>query len=229
MTDPLPRGVRTIPRRGGDSSEHDRGRRRSDHRRAQRGRIATRLRCPHRSRPHRPDNRRDDQAARRAGRNGQQRPPPVDRGHPNPPHPHTYARHAPHPNPRHTNPRHPTPRHTNPRPPSPPRSTGWPPHLGPLDRVMDRCRRLAPEVIRSHRARNEAGEIGSIGDDRRLRRPRPEWNELLARPEPVPREVDDVRRPVVVLLASLVVGSVVFHRFADLFPVGRGIRVLPAG
>ena len=205
-----------IRRRGGSSSEHDRGRRRPDHRRAQRSRIAPRLRSPNRSRPHRTDHGRHHQAACRARAHHHQRPPAAKRGHSN-------ARHA---DPSH--PPRPDPPHPNARPPSPAPDRHRLPHLGPLHRVMDRCRRLAPEVVRSHRTRNDpAGRGRGRGSVTPIRRPRPERNQLLPRPEPVSREVDDVRSPVV-FLACLVVGSVVFHRFADLFPVGRGIRVLPA-
>ena len=218
--------MRPIRRRGGCSSEHDRRCHRPDHRRTQRSRIAPRLRGSHRSRLHRTDHGRHDQAARRARPHHRQRPPSAERGHSN-------ARHAypPHPNPRQANPPDPHPRLPNPsqpnaRPPSPHRTTHRRPLLGPLHRVMDRCRRLAPEVVRSHRTRHDPAGRGR-GSVTLLRRPRSERNELLPRPEPVSREVDDVRFPVA-FLACLVVGSVVLHGFADLFPAGRGVRVLPA-
>jgi hypothetical protein len=212
----LPGTVRTIRRRCGGSSEHDPGGRRPDHRRAQRGRIAPGLRSPNRSRPHRTDNGRRHQARRHACPHHHQRPPATKHGHSNARHPHPRDPHPP-PTDR------PHPPQPNARPPSPHRTTHRRPHLGPLHRVMDRCRRLTPEVIRSHRTRNDPGGGGRGGSSATLlRRARPERNELLPRPEPVSRELDDVRFPVV-FLACLVVGSVVFHRFCR--PFSSGPRV----
>ena len=221
MTGLLPCGAHMIRGRGGSSSEHDRGRRRPDHGRAQRSRIAPRLRSPNRGRPHRTDHGRHHQAACRARAHHHQRPPAAKRGHSN-------ARHAdpPHPNPPHPHRRRPNPPQPNARPPSPHRTTHRIPHLGPLHRVMDRCRRLAPEVVRSHRTWNDPGGRGR-GSVTPIRRPRAERNQILAAARTSlagsGRRSRSRRLP-----ACLVWGPFFFHRFADLFPVGRGIRVLPA-
>jgi len=190
------------------TSEHDRGRCRPDHCWTQHRGIPPRLWRPYRGGPDRPDDRRDDQAPGRADSDHEQRPAPLERAKAN------------------RGQQQPPPENTTeplaPRARGPSRSLGHAPgglpEFRPLVRVMDRCRRLAPEVVRSHRARYRVGRRGNIRDVS-LRRTRPERHQLLARPEPVSWEVDDVRCRVVVLV-NPVVGCVVFHRFCRPFSSG---------
>jgi hypothetical protein len=196
---PPPSRMGMIERGAGGTPGHDRGP--LDHRGAQRDRIAALLRRPDGSRPQRPENRRDQQTAGRDRSSQCHWAWPADRRQAYPPtqvHPRQLPGAL----------RRPLRDHRL--------ADGR-----PLHRIMDRRRRLTPEVIGPNRT--------SLPADG-LRGPRSEGDELLPRPEPVPRELDDVRCRVGFLFAGVIVGPVVvFHRFADLFPVGRSERVLPAG
>lgn len=174
----------------------DRWGRRTDHRGRERGRVARTGRHRDCARPERPKHRRDEDTSGRRERH----PPSAARG---------YARDA-----------------------RDPRKTATDPGLRrfdgtgdrlhgldrrrPLHRVMDRRRLLAPEVVGSDRS--GLGHVPLIEAlAARPRRTWPEWNELLPRTKPVPREVDDVGRRVYFFPAGVIMRSVVFHRFADLF------------
>jgi hypothetical protein len=210
----------------------DRRHPRRDHGRTQHGRVVSATRSRRRARQHRPNNGRHHETGEREPGDHHHRPPPeLRRAHPRDPHPR-------HPHPRDPHPRHPHPHPRKMRSRQPP-----PPHPNPsthrrlrhrLDsprprhRVVHRPRLLPPEVLRSDRRRlSNAGLILDPGP--RLRDPRTEGHQLVARTEPIPGEVDDVGRRLDFLVPCWGIGSVVFHRFAELFWLAARSCVLPSG
>ena len=208
---PGPALISPMRGRATDAGSRDGRQRWPDHRRTERGRIVSGVRRQYGARPERTDHCRHQQA-RGAGYAGdphrvhldlwrrRQREPDPDR-RAQIPHRPTHAPHA--------------------RPPPPARrrivdgNHRRPDRLRAPHRVMDGGGVLAPKVIRPdwRGADRPRGRRPGV----LIRRARPEWHQLVSRPEPIPREVDDVGGRVDLCVVRLPRGPVVFfHRFADL-------------